>query len=318
MDISAPERDYLERYPDVEAAVRQGAFASGFEHYAHHGSKEGRSYVSFRDSGNVLDEILGIDGNIPLTPKGEKIISRIIEGYLVPGSELKMLDTLRLLGLADALKTIGLPSRHDENIRLLSVGCGAGKHEAVLAGRFPGWKVVATDLSIPAIGAETTDNLEFRRADILEWPENQDFDFVYSIECLEHIKEYPLAFRHIAGKIRQGGWLYLSVPFANPAEQANEQLQKDEWENNRHYVPGFSNADLNGLCRANGLTPFKTSAIFSPEPRISLNRMVNALKWDYFSILPHLVAILALDFQWDRVPANRNEAVGIRMLAQKC
>lgn len=312
------EAEYLHKNPDVDAAVRQGAFVSGFEHFVRYGRAEGRSYSSRRDFGNVLDEILGIGIDAPLSREGGKIISEIIESYFVPGSELKMMAAQRLLGLADALKMIGLPSRHGEEMTILSIGSGEGKHEAVLAGRFPNWKIVATDLSIPAISAETTGNLEFRQQNILDWPENRDFDLVYSIECLEHIKEYAVAFKHICGKVRQGGWLYLSLPFANLEEQACVQLQKREWDNHRHYVPGFSNADLIGLCRANGLTPFKTSAIFNPEPRASLNQMLNAIKRDYFSILPNLVAILALDFQWDYIPANRNEAVGIRMLAQKC
>lgn len=318
MDINAPEKEYLEKYPDVNAAVQQKWIASGFEHYVRHGRAEGRSYSSLQDFGNVLDGVFGIVDNAPISPKGSKIVSRLIEDYLVPTPLSKMMEVLRLLGLADALKTTGLPSLHGDKIRVLSVGSGEGKHEAVLAGRFPGWEIVATDLSIPAISAETTDNLEFRLKNILEWPEKQDFDFVYSIECLEHIKEYPLAFRHISSKVRQGGWLYLSVPFANPEEQADEQLRKSEWDNHQHYVPGFSNADLIGLCQANGLTPVGTSAIFHPEPRISLDKMLNAINRDYFSILPHLVAILALDVQWDHIPANRSEAVGIRILAKKC
>ncbi|MEO5959316.1 MAG: phytanoyl-CoA dioxygenase family protein [Opitutaceae bacterium] len=37
-----PESTYLERHPDVKAAVRIGEFASGFEHYRQFGHKEGR------------------------------------------------------------------------------------------------------------------------------------------------------------------------------------------------------------------------------------------------------------------------------------
>jgi SAM-dependent methyltransferase len=266
----------------------------------------------------VLDTIFGVAPGTPLPQQGGKIISDIVAAYLIPGSDLKMVELLRLLGLADALKMTGLSSRHDEKVCILSVGCGEGKHETVVAGRFPNWKMLATDLSIPAINAIATENLEFRVKDLLAWPEDQDFDFVYSIECLEHIEDYPLAFRHLSSKVRRGGWLYLSVPFASAEEQADEQLRKSEWENNRHYVPGFSSDDLVELCRANRLTPVNISAIFSPEPRISLNRMINALNRDYSTILPHLIGILALDVQRNPIPENRNRATGIRLLAQKC
>ncbi|MBS4096543.1 MAG: class I SAM-dependent methyltransferase, partial [Sulfuricella sp.] len=232
--------------------------------------------------------------------------------------ESKILELLRLLGLADALKGSELPSRHEENIAILSVGCGAGKHEAALAGRFPNWSIVATDLEMPSIGTMASSNLEFRVSNILDWDESRDFDFVYSIECLEHIKDHALAFKHIANKVRPGGWLYLSVPFANRDEQMDEQLCKSEWENHQHYLPGFSDADLITLCRANGMEPVKITAIFNHEPRGTLTQLLGSMQRDYSSALPHIIALLALDVQWGHIPKNRNQSVGIRILAKKC
>ena len=37
------ESEYLTLYPDVAAAVKAGAFKSGYEHYVKHGKSEGRS-----------------------------------------------------------------------------------------------------------------------------------------------------------------------------------------------------------------------------------------------------------------------------------
>lgn len=36
------EEDYLQEHPDVAAAVKDGWFASGYEHFCRHGLREGR------------------------------------------------------------------------------------------------------------------------------------------------------------------------------------------------------------------------------------------------------------------------------------
>lgn len=123
----------------------------------------------------------------------------------------KDLYFLRLIHLADAL------GRTQEVRNICSIGCGKGYQEAFLAGRFPEIKIRATDL-FPMCELFTFKNFEFNQMDILALKDNEKYDFVFSIECLEHIKDYKRAFRNMASKVKPGKFLYLSVPYASEEE----------------------------------------------------------------------------------------------------
>jgi hypothetical protein len=145
----------------------------------------------------VLDEVLfpGPEAPPPVGAGERAALDEIVRHCI----ETKGLYFLRLAHLADAFARAG-------GVRtVLSVGCGEGYQEAFLAGRVGGIDVVATDLHL--IGpAFPFGNLRFQERDILAWPDREDFDFVFSIECLEHIEDYGLAFKHLATKVRPGGY----------------------------------------------------------------------------------------------------------------
>lgn len=217
---------------------------------------------------------------------------------------------LRLLHLLDAFgRTRGVE-------RVLSIGCGQGLQESFLAYRFPHLRVDALDLHAPEQRFDAP-NLRFLEGDILERAEPGDYDLVVSIETLEHIEAYRLAFANMAAKVGPGGYLYLSVPFASKPEQEDEMLRALAWDACRHYTPGFNLDDLGGLFEANGLELLEAASMFTTSLAHPLNRLLHQM--DPRAIDGAIGEIVAL-FMNDlgRAPVSSwTEAEGVRVLGRR-
>jgi cyclopropane-fatty-acyl-phospholipid synthase len=109
---------------------------------------------------------------------------------------------------------------------VLELGCGWGSFALWAAQRFPASRIVAISNSRTQreyITARAPANLEVRTADVraLELAPGQ-FDRVVSIEMFEHVRNYQLLLRRIAGWLRPSGSLFVHVfahkRFAYPFE----------------------------------------------------------------------------------------------------
>lgn len=217
---------------------------------------------------------------------------------------------LRLAHLLDAF------GRTHDAQRVLSIGCGEAFQEAFLAGRKPNLEVMATDI-YQGWNTYPFNNLHFGKQDITLWQEETDYDFVFSIECLEHIQDYRLAFRNMARKIRPGKYLYISVPFASKEEQQDEALCKQEYERHGHWLPGFSFDDLEGLFQENHLQVLHATSMFRTGIADNINELLGRMNQvSIESGLKQIVGLFLLDIQ-EHHAQNRSEAVGIRFLGQK-
>jgi SAM-dependent methyltransferase len=170
------------------------------------------------------------------------------------GRELLQLDyglgLFRWVHLADAL------DRSPASVRVLSIGSGGGLHEAFLARTRPELDVTGVDLQKPWVMRDIP-NLRFLKGDLLDPAFRATLpkaDFIYSIECLEHIEDDRTVVRAMADLVSPGGSLYLQLPFASPVEQADAVLCETERRNHGHVRPGY---DPEGLRR---LVPFSRSS----------------------------------------------------------
>lgn len=140
---------------------------------------------------------------------------------------------------------------------VLSIGCGRGLAELALAIEFPEVQFLLTDIKAddtsstdPALELARTwalKNISFRHLDILD-PEalaGEKFDFVCSVEVLEHIQNDRLAaecMRRLSSR-----YLFCLVPFADRKTDSNPERRKRAWEKDRHYRFGYSGGELRAL-----------------------------------------------------------------------
>jgi len=122
--------------------------------------------------------------------------------------------------------------------------------------------------------------------------------------------------RAMADRLVPGGHLYLQVPFASLPEQADPVLCANERRCFGHVRPGYDEAGLRALARRLDLdVVFVAGAFWAPlQPVIWA-----AVEKFGLSMAPSWRAILdlaRLDLRTG-LPANRNEAIAIKMLARK-
>ncbi len=223
------------------------------------------------------------------------------------------LGLFRLAYLLDAVR------RGPEPRTILSVGSGLGTQEAFLALRYPDAEVVGVDLRNPKFIA-TLPNLRLIRGDLFN-PETRralpGADFVYSIECLEHIENDDAVVELMASKLKPGGRLFLLVPFATDADLADRDFCRHELEENEHVRPGYGAGRLRGFAERHGLVEEHLAAAyrFPLQPFVAAG--VSTIPLDF--LLPRWREILELvetDVR-DGVVSSRLEATGIRLLARR-
>jgi SAM-dependent methyltransferase len=223
------------------------------------------------------------------------------------------LGLFRLAHLEDAL-------RRSPGVRsILSVGSGLGLHEAWLAVTRPGATVVGVDLRVPRFDRDLP-NLRFVQGDLFDPAVSRQLptvDFVYSIECLEHVEDDGSLFRAMAACVNSGGSLYVQVPFASEAEQRDPELCRVERERHEHVRPGYDETRLRRLADGSGLAVEDVAAAF----RFPLQPLVGAGTAQ--------IADAFLAPRWRKVyelvrtdvrqglAADRTEATAIKLLARK-
>jgi SAM-dependent methyltransferase len=233
------------------------------------------------------------------------------------GQALLRLDSglglFRLAHLLDALRRTTVPRS------VLSIGSGLGFHEAYLAITRPDLDVVGADRRCPRFDGALP-NLRFIQGDLFDGNVRRrlpEADFVYSIECLEHIEDDDSVVSLMVSKLKPGGRLYLQVPFASDAELTDEGLARGEFDKHEHVRPGYSESRLRELAGRHGLLVESIAAAF----RFPLQPFVAAgiERTPPEFLLPRWRQVLALvesDVR-DGLAANRAEATAIKMLARR-
>jgi cyclopropane-fatty-acyl-phospholipid synthase len=112
---------------------------------------------------------------------------------------------------------------------ILELGCGWGSLTLFLAAAFPENRVVALSNSAPqrqfildTAARRGLRNVEVITADINHFDIDERFDRLVSVEMLEHVRNYPVLFRRMAGWLRPDGRAFVHVfahrRFAYPFE----------------------------------------------------------------------------------------------------
>ncbi len=232
------------------------------------------------------------------------------------GRELLRLDwglgLFRWVHLANAIEKAASVST------AISFGSGEGLHEAFLARARPDVSVVGVDLRASPL-VDLPANVRFLSGDLLDAPFRATLpraDFVFSIECLEHIEDDLTVARAMADCLVPGGYLYLQVPFANSSEQADPALRENERKCFGHVRPGYDEDGLRALARRLDLdVVFVAGAFWVPLQRViwaAVEKFGASLAPSWREILD----LARLDVRTG-LPANRNEAIAIKMLARK-
>ncbi|MFI5180433.1 MAG: class I SAM-dependent methyltransferase [Thermoanaerobaculia bacterium] len=223
------------------------------------------------------------------------------------------LGLFRLVHLLDAISRGPAPNT------ILSIGSGLGTQEAFLALRYPDAQVIGVDLRRPKFLA-TLPNLRLIRGDLFDPGVRRTLpaaDFVYSIECLEHIEADDAVVELMVSKLKPGGRLFLLVPFATDADLADPDFCRREREENEHVRPGYGPARLRSFVARHGLVEEQVASTyrFPLQPLVASG--VSTIPFDF--LLPRwreIFELVSSDVR-DGLATSRMEATGIRLLARR-
>lgn len=134
--------------------------------------------------------------------------------------------------------------------RALDLGCGEGRHTILLARR--GWAVTAADLEPGALAKAKAAcraagaRARFERSDALALPASGAFDLVLDYGVFHHVlkRDWPRYRRSVAGALRPGGHLLLSVFSTKFRHHPGERRTRNWLTHRGHYDRFFTLAEL--------------------------------------------------------------------------
>jgi SAM-dependent methyltransferase len=117
----------------------------------------------------------------------------------------------RYLHFMKVIKNLNLPKL---SLKVLDAGCGNGEIAYSLAKKFRQFSVFAFDKKrSPYWDLLSTDNLQFCIKDLQnEHIGISEYDIVYTIDVLEHIKNNKLVLKALAQALKPGGFLIVLMP----------------------------------------------------------------------------------------------------------
>jgi len=231
-------------------------------------------------------------------------------------------EVRRLLG--------GYPS--DRPIEILDAGTGFGQYAYFIAREYANARVLAVDVKQDYLDNARTffdrtrlkGHVRFDREDLTDLKADGPFDFILSVDVMEHIEDDVAVFRNFARVLRPGGHVLINTP----SDLGGSDVGEDGEESfiGEHVRDGYNLDELKEKLRNAGLTPVRSLYAYGrfgslawrlliKYPILLLDRslvLVVLLPLYYLPILPIGMLLHALDLR-----ENNPTGTGVLVIAEK-
>ena len=180
---------------------------------------------------------------------------------------------LRTWHVKKALKKI--VSKYPGEAYMLDAGAGFGQYTWRMSRMNRRWKIKAVDIDPVHINDNT---LFFRKAglsgrvtceimDLAGLNEADAFDFILSVDVMEHIREDELVFRNFCRALRQGGSLLVSTP----SDQGGSDVHNEEEHSfiDEHVRDGYGITEISQKLERAGFEDVRASYTYGKPGNIS-------------------------------------------------
>ncbi|MDR0871857.1 MAG: methyltransferase domain-containing protein [Prevotellaceae bacterium] len=155
----------------------------------------------------------------------------------------------------------------NETRNALDAGMGFGQYSFYLARKFPKWKIRGVDVKEEQVAdcngffqkAGLT-NAAFALQDLTKLDEKEVYDFILSVDVMEHIEEDDAVFRNFANALRTGGLLLISTPSDKGGSDVHEHSEEGSFVD-EHVRDGYNIDAIQAQLRKAGFS--KTAAHYS-------------------------------------------------------
>jgi len=214
---------------------------------------------------------------------------------------------------------------------IFDAGMGFGQYTYFMAKRFPESKILAVDVKDEQVrdcekfftecGYK---NVKFEIADLLKIDYKDRFDFILSVDVMEHIFEDELVFQNFHNALKKGGKLLVNTPSDLGGSDAHED--DDESFIEEHARVGYSKKDITDKLKRAGFEIESFDYSYGKYGTISWRfgikypiLMAGASK--FFILLLPVYYLFTLWFvlilMWLDVHTDNKEGTGVLVVAQK-
>jgi 2-polyprenyl-3-methyl-5-hydroxy-6-metoxy-1,4-benzoquinol methylase len=212
---------------------------------------------------------------------------------------------------------------------ILDAGSGFGQYTWFISGMSPSWKVLAVDVKEEQIADCTRffekagrRNVTFETADLTTFDRKETFDFILSVDVMEHIAPDEQVFGNFFSSLKAGGMLLVSTP----SDQGGSDVHDHDGEESfidEHVRDGYNIDDIRQKLSRAGFT--HTEAYYSyGKPgqaawRISMKvpiRLLNASKL-FFIIIPfYYLFMYPVAFCLNHLDVRRKHTTGTGLIVK--
>jgi len=244
----------------------------------------------------------------------------------------KMLDLL-LLRAWHIKKEIKQWKKHaPQNANLLDAGSGFGQYVYYMSSLGKQWKIKGVDVKDEQIEdcnnffkkINRADRVTFAKADLTKFVEENTYDFILSVDVMEHILEDEQVFQNFNKSMKKEGMLLISTP----SDQGGSDVHHDHDDSfvDEHVRDGYNILDIEEKLKRAGFNNIQVHFSYGEPGKISWKLsmkypilMLNASKL-FFIILPIYYIItfpFSLYFNYLDVKGKHRTGTGLIVTARK-
>jgi SAM-dependent methyltransferase len=226
-----------------------------------------------------------------------------------------------------------LPSlRRNTRVRVLDAGTGFAQYAYYIARNFPYAHVTAVDVkdeylaSAASFVAQTSlrDRIAFAREDLTRLTLDGPFDFILSVDVMEHIEDDRGVFAQFARVLRPGGMVLINTP----SDIGGSDVRGDDSESfiEEHVRDGYNLKELEAKLRDAGFEPVRSIYTYGPYGSAAWRLLIkHPIRWlgasrASYALLPFYYAVaLPIGTILNALDVRRpnREGTGVLVLAEK-
>lgn len=177
--------------------------------------------------------------------------------------------------------------------RVLDAGCGPGVLAMKLARRYAHMEVAGYDLKSEFIKDNLPSNLRLEHRDLLDLREHEKYDFVYSIDVLEHIPDNERVVQNIWYALKDGGYFFLHMPRDNSKKRIFPKRffrEFDSWCQKEHIGEQYQLKEAMDMLEKHGFRIFTATESFGYFGRMAweLDRVTDGIMPLKIAVMPFL------------------------------
>ena len=207
---------------------------------------------------------------------------------------------------------------------ILDLGCGLGEYSFMMAESLPQAKVTAIDILPDRVAAVKKakaqlglPNLDVRQTKIEEI-EDQKYDFIFSVDVFEHIREQEMPFKAAHKRLDEGGYLLVKMPTKEQFTILPENWfeEHNDWLDHEHVGQIYTLQDLQKRFEQEGFEVVHAAYADGPVSRLAWEIGYLAKKGGaalHLLLLPLCKGLVKLDMLF----GSRNKGNTIQVIGRK-